>query len=265
MNHIYHTLSPLMLITACILLLLTFLSPVMILSDRVSLVSFNILESASTSTTKETPKRAIVFDVGHLSAVEHRMIKRTKLALRAMPVVKSSLAAASRTSPVSIRIGFLGLCSKSSGGEFCQRPSLTPMFDDVYDSLRISTPVKSILPQQLPMQPTAALVSSVLAIISLFGLSISALAMHLPKKAAFLGKFQPKMRKLALICGGVSTLVGVIVTGVLMVQLKKSVDDFNALKQGQASIESGFHQMWAALALETLTVLFLAAESKTKG
>ncbi|KAM0793397.1 hypothetical protein ACM66B_000849 [Microbotryomycetes sp. NB124-2] len=139
------------------------------------------------------------------------------------------------------------------------------MFDDVYDTLRLSQKLKDVLPSQLPLQPTAILVSAVVAVSALVALAISCLAMHCTKKLAFLGKVQPRCRKTALYAGSLSTLVGVVVAGILHVQVKKSVDEFNALRQGEAAVGNGFAQLWAGLSLELFTVLLLLAESYTKG
>ncbi|KAK4055268.1 hypothetical protein OIV83_000550 [Microbotryomycetes sp. JL201] len=104
-----------------------------------------------------------------------------------------------------------------------------------------------------------------MAVIALLALFLSSLAMHCPKKLAFLTRAQPKVRKMALYASCISSLVGVVVTGVLMVQLKKSVDDFIEGRHGEASLSSGFAQLWAGLGLQVFSTLLLVAESYTKG
>lgn len=92
MNHIYHTLNPLVLLAAFLVSLLAFLAPTPILSDRVSLLSVEA--------TKSSSGKRWVDDAARLALAAHfrRMVRRAKPA--------SSTAVT--TVPVSVDVGPLG-------------------------------------------------------------------------------------------------------------------------------------------------------------
>lgn len=93
MNHLYHTLSPLILLTAFLVSLLAFLAPTPIFADRVSLLTVS-LKSSSTSKLKRFIPEAVLDPP---SSDRQRMVKRAK-----------KLNAASSTKEVEFVYGPLG-------------------------------------------------------------------------------------------------------------------------------------------------------------
>uniref|UniRef100_A0A0K3CGX4 Uncharacterized protein n=1 Tax=Rhodotorula toruloides TaxID=5286 RepID=A0A0K3CGX4_RHOTO len=118
MNHIYHSLNPLILLTAFLVSLLAFLAPTPILSDRVSLLSVETTKSSSA-------KRWIDDAAGPVPAAHsRRMMKRAK----------AKSAAATTTVPVSVDLGPLGACytNSTTHSKSCMSPSFTPIFFEMY-------------------------------------------------------------------------------------------------------------------------------------
>lgn len=77
MNHLYHSLSPLVLLASLLILLLSVLAPVPILHERVSLLMVQVNSTASSATKRwlappEAPVNPHSF---------HRMAKRSKILL----------------------------------------------------------------------------------------------------------------------------------------------------------------------------------------
>lgn len=74
MNHLYHTLAPLIVYTAFLVSLLAFLAPVPIFPERVNLLSVKI-GSSSSSTSSNVTRRWVPDD-----AHPRRMVKRAAAA-----------------------------------------------------------------------------------------------------------------------------------------------------------------------------------------
>lgn len=96
MNHLYHSLSPLLLLASFLVLLLSFLAPVPILHERVLLLKVEV-KSTSSSTTKRwlAPPEAPIFTPSF-----HRMAKKSKsiLARATNSTKKASASTGSLTS-----------------------------------------------------------------------------------------------------------------------------------------------------------------------
>jgi len=74
MNHLYHTLSPLILLTAFLISLLAFLAPTPIFADRVSLLSVSLKSSSASKIKRFIPEAAL--DPHYPD--RQRMMKRAK-------------------------------------------------------------------------------------------------------------------------------------------------------------------------------------------
>ncbi|GAA5897429.1 hypothetical protein JCM6882_001884 [Rhodosporidiobolus microsporus] len=256
-NHLYHTLSPLVLFAAFLVSLLAFLAPTPIFPDRVALLSV----STNVSSTASSPnaKRWIAEDA--LAAPFHvkRMVKRAK---------KSNSTAASSntttTEPVKIDLGPLGGCysNSTSSDPVCTSPTFTPIFVELYDTLGFSTTLQDALPDQFPLAPTALFASLLLLAYQFLAVVFSSISMHASKKAAFLAKRQPMLRKSALVAGVISLAIGLAATATLRVQLGKVVDKLEDVGV-TGKLGSGFDQFWAGLALQAVAVLLLVAEAFT--
>ncbi|GAA6032001.1 hypothetical protein JCM8097_003382 [Rhodosporidiobolus ruineniae] len=255
MNHLYHTLNNLILLASFLVFLLAFLAPTPILSDRVSLLS---VKTNVTTSTSAAAKRWLAEDA--LSAPFHqkRMVKRAK------KNSTSSAAATTSTEEVKLVLGPLGICytNSTTAHPVCTSPSFTPIFVELYDNLTLPAGVKSALPDQFPLAPTALFLSLLLLAFELLAVLFSSLSQHATKRAAFLGKRQPGLRKAATVAGMASLAVGLAAAIALRVQLAEVVD--NLKKAGATgSLGSGFTQIFAGLALEAVAVLLLFAEAFT--
>lgn len=116
MNHLYHSLSPLILLAAFLVSLLAFLAPTPILSDRVSLLEVSTNVSSSINVKRwyaEDDSVALAYSA-------HRFVRRAKKAN-----ASSSSAAAATTVPVTVKIGPLGpsrsRTSDEAGSELTRR------------------------------------------------------------------------------------------------------------------------------------------------
>lgn len=92
-----------------------------------------------------------------------------------------------------------GLCHKAGSKTTCASPSFTPIFVEVYDTVKMPARAQEVLPAQFPLQPTAMFLSVALSGVAWLLVVLSALGMHCTKKLAFLTRKQPKIRKLALV------------------------------------------------------------------
>lgn len=95
MNHLYHTLSPLILLTAFLVSLLAFLAPTPIFADRVSLLSVSLKSSSTSNVKRFIPEAAL--DPRYPD--RQRMVKRAK---------KVNAASASSTKELDFVYGPLG-------------------------------------------------------------------------------------------------------------------------------------------------------------
>lgn len=100
MNHIYHSFNPLVLLTAFLLLILTFASPVMILPERVA--SMKVKLDLASSANKRWVESPYLQDMDMFEPAS-KMLRRPKLVQRAPKSSKSSTA-----SPVTLYYGPLG-------------------------------------------------------------------------------------------------------------------------------------------------------------
>ena len=91
MNHLYHTLSPLIIYTAFLVSLLAFLAPTPIFPDRVSLLSVTLDISRSTS-SNSTPKRWL-----EESELDVRFPDRQRMVKRAKKVESSNTSSQAYT------------------------------------------------------------------------------------------------------------------------------------------------------------------------
>ncbi|GEM06269.1 hypothetical protein Rt10032_c01g0286 [Rhodotorula toruloides] len=226
MNHIYHSLSPLMLLSAFLVSLLAFLAPTPILSDRVSLLSVEA--------TKSSPAKRWVDDAAGraLAAHSQRMVERAKV----------KREAATTTMPVTVDLGPLGACYTNSTtySKSCMSPSFTPIFFEMCTTIGLSSSVAKALPAQFPLTPTALFVSLALMASQFLTVLVSAISMHATKKLAFLTKQQVKVRKAATVMGVISLVVGLAATGAMRVQLGKAASAINTAGGAKASVGSGF-------------------------
>ncbi|BGP21582.1 hypothetical protein JCM10295v2_000457 [Rhodotorula toruloides] len=249
MNHIYHSLSPLMLLSAFLVSLLAFLAPTPILSDRVSLLSVEA--------TKSSPAKRWVDDAAGraLAAHSQRMVERAKV----------KREAATTTMPVTVDLGPLGACYTNSTtySKSCMSPSFTPIFFEMCTTIGLSSSVAKALPAQFPLTPTALFVSLALMASQFLTVLVSAISMHATKKLAFLTKQQVKVRKAATVMGVISLVVGLAATGAMRVQLGKAASAINTAGGAKASVGSGFLQLWAGYALLAVADALLVVEAFT--
>ncbi|BGP36507.1 hypothetical protein JCM10449v2_000408 [Rhodotorula kratochvilovae] len=254
MNHLYHSLSPLVLLAAFLVSLLAFLAPTPILSDRVSLleVSTNVSSSANA-------KRWLAHEDAVTLAYSHRMVRRAKKA-------NSSASTAATAVPVTVKIGPLGACytNLTTTKQSCMAPAFTPIFVELYDNaLRLPSAVSAPLPDQFPLIPTALFVSLCLLAVQFLAVVFSSAGMHASKKLALLNKKQATLRKAATVCGVVGLLVGIVATAALRVQLGKAADEAGKVDGVEAKLGSGFMQLFAGMALQAVADLLLVAEAFT--
>ncbi|GAA6059884.1 hypothetical protein JCM10212_007089 [Sporobolomyces blumeae] len=256
MNHLYHTLSPLVLLTSFLVSLLAFLAPTPIFADRVSLLSFstNTTGSTSTSAKRWLPEA----DLDPAFPDLQRMVRRAKT---------TNAASSALTVPLHMTWGPLGACvSVDSGDLNCTSPTFTPIFVDLYSTnTSLPTSTADILPDQFPLAPTALFVSLKLVAVQFLLLVASSIAMHASKRdklAAFAAK-QPALRKVATGAGIVSLAVMLAATLALRSQLSTVVDWVEKRKAGTASLGKGFDQLFASIALEIVVLILLVAEAFT--
>ncbi|GAA5856300.1 hypothetical protein JCM8547_000859 [Rhodosporidiobolus lusitaniae] len=256
MNHLYHSLSPLVLLAAFLVSLLAFLAPAPILSDRVSLLS--VSTNVSSSSASNVTKRWLADDV-HASAIGHsrRMVKRAKKS-------NSTASAATTAESVNLVFGPLGACytNSTTSDPVCQSPSFTPIFVELYDTLSISSTLQDALPGQFPLAPTALFASLLLLAFQLVAVVFSSISMHATKKAAFLAPKQAMFRKSATVAGVISLAIGLAATIALRVQLNDVVEKLDKIG-ASGKLGTGFQQLFAGLALEAVAVLLLVSETLT--
>ncbi|GAA5973222.1 hypothetical protein JCM21900_003893 [Sporobolomyces salmonicolor] len=263
MNHLYHTLSPFVLLAAFLVSLLAFLAPTPILSDRVSLLSVSTnVSSASASSTKT--KRWLAESQLEASYPNlQRMVKRTKKT----DLSASSAASTASKMPVTFDFGPLGACytsgPRSSASPTCASPSFTPTFIELFDNLTLPTTTSNALPAQFPLAPTALLISLLLLAVQLVAVVFSSISMHATKKAAFLLKRQATMRKTATGAGMLSLALMLAATIALHVQLSDVVDKLKVSGAATASFGSGFAQLFAGAGLQAIASLLLVSEAFT--
>ncbi|GAA5898723.1 hypothetical protein JCM5296_006697 [Sporobolomyces johnsonii] len=263
MNHLYHTLSPFVLLAAFLVSLLAFLAPTPILSDRVSLLSVST-NASSASTSSSNTKRWLAdsqLDAAYPNL--QRMVKRAK---------KTDLSASNASStasktPITLVFGPLGACytsgSRSSASPTCASPSFTPIFIELYDNLTLPATTIDALPAQFPLAPTALFVSLLLLALQLVAVVFSSISMHATKKAAFLLKRQATMRKTATGAGVLSLAIMLAATIALHVQLSDVVDKLKDAGAATASLGGGFTQLFAGAGLEAVAILLLVSEAWT--
>ncbi|BGP12534.1 hypothetical protein JCM10213_007622 [Rhodosporidiobolus nylandii] len=251
MNHLYHTLSPLILLASFLVSLLAFLAPTPILSDRVSLLSVNVSSAAMAS------KRWLADEALAVPVHSKRMVKRLKKS-------NSTSAASKAAIPVEIVFGPLGACcTKSTTSDpVCESPSFTPIFVELFDSLSLPSSVQSALPAQFPLAPTALFASLILLAFQFLAVVGSSFASHFTKRLAFLAGRQPAMRKAATAAGVLSLAIGLAATITLRVQLANVVEKLKGVS-AEGQLGSGLQQLFAGLALEAVAVLLLVSEAIT--
>ncbi|GAA5969148.1 hypothetical protein JCM11641_007486 [Rhodosporidiobolus odoratus] len=257
MNHLYHTLSPLILLAAFLVSLLAFLAPTPILSDRVSLLSVSTNVPAPST---DAARRWLADDIAHSGPVHlSRMVKRAKKSNSTSPAAK-----AATTEPIHLVFGPLGACfSNSTTSEpVCASPSFTPIFLDLYDTLSLPAALQDALPDQFPLAPTALFASLVLLAFQFLAVVFSSLSMHFTKRFAFLGAKQPTHRKAATVAGVFSLAIGLAATIALRVQLAKVVEKLDGTS-ATGSLGPSFQQLFAGAALEAVASLLLIAEALT--
>lgn len=121
----------------------------------------------------------------------------------------------------------------------CSAPSFTPLFGEQYDKLALSTAQQALLPEQFPLAPAAIFLSLILAALALVSLLLSSLAMHAPKKLAFLGgQRQIKLRNAALVTAIISAVGGLAACGSFHVDLGRAVNRWLEAG-GKASLGTG--------------------------
>ncbi|GAA5945024.1 hypothetical protein JCM3775_004264 [Rhodotorula graminis] len=254
-NHLYHSLSPLILLAAFLVSLLAFLAPTPILSDRVSLLEVTTgVSRAAKARRWIAPDDSIARAYSYTS---HGFVKRAK---------KANSSSTATTVPVTVKIGPLGACytNLTTLDQSCMSPSFTPIFVDLYDDvLKLPSPLAAALPQQFPLTTTALFVSLALIAVQFLAVVLSSASMHASKKLALVNKRQPTLRKAATVCGAVGLVVGLAATGALRVDLGKAVDAAAKVDNVQAKLGPGFNQLFAALALQAVAVALLVAEAFT--
>ncbi|GAA5838486.1 hypothetical protein JCM9279_003259 [Rhodotorula babjevae] len=255
-NHLYHSLSPLILLAAFLVSVLAFLTPTPILSDRVSLLEVIISGSrASNARRWIAPDDSVARAYSHSS---HGFVKRAKKA--------NSSSTAAATAPVTVKIGPLGACftNLTTLDQSCMAPSFTPIFVDLYDDvLKLPSSLSSTLPQQFPLTTTALFVSLALLAVQFLAVALSSASMHAPNKLALVNKRQTTLRKAATVCGAVGLVVGLAATGALRVDLGRAVDEAGKVGGVQAKLGPGFNQLFAGLALQAVADALLVAEAFT--
>ncbi|GAA5903293.1 hypothetical protein JCM8208_002267 [Rhodotorula glutinis] len=255
-NHLYHSLSPLILLAAFLVSLLAFLAPTPILPDRVSLLEVTTgVSRASRAKRWIAPADSVA---RAYSYSPHGFVKRAKKAN------SSSTAAASV--PVTVKIGPLGACftNLTTLDQSCMPPSFTPIFVDLYDdTLKLPSALAVALPQQFPLTTTALFVSLALLAVQFLAVALSSASMHASKALALIHKRQPTLRKAATVCGAVGLVVGLAATGALRVDLGRAVDEAGKVDGVQAKLGPAFNQLFAGLALQAVADALLVAEAFT--
>ncbi|GAA5941630.1 hypothetical protein JCM1841_000597 [Sporobolomyces salmonicolor] len=263
MNHLYHTLSPFVLLAAFLVSLLAFLAPTPILSDRVSLLSVSTNVSSALASSTKTKRWLAESQLEASYPNLQRMIKRAKKT----DLSASSAASTASKMPVTLDFGPLGACytsgARSSASPTCASPSFTPIFIELYDNLTLPTTTINALPAQFPLAPTALLMSLLLLAVQLVAVVFSSISMHATKKAAFLLKRQATMRKTATGAGILSLAIMLAATIALHVQLSDVVDKLKVSGAATASLGSGFTQLFAAAGLQAVASLLLVSEAFT--
>ncbi|GAA5980479.1 hypothetical protein JCM5350_001514 [Sporobolomyces pararoseus] len=257
MNHLYHTLSPLIIYTAFLVSLLAFLAPTPIFPDRVSLLSVTLDSSRSTS-SNSTPKRWL-----EESELDVRFPDRQRMVKRAKKVESSNAS----SQAYNLVYGPLGAClSVDSSDPTCTSPTFTPIFVDLYSSnMTLPASTIALLPDQLPLAPAGLFVSLLLLATQLLAIIGSSISMHANKKgkAQGLAKHQPAMRKVATVVGILGLAVMLAATLALRTQFSKVVDEVKKAGLGTANLGTGFAQLFAGAALEIVVSILLVAEAFT--
>ncbi|GAA6015602.1 hypothetical protein JCM11491_007171 [Sporobolomyces phaffii] len=246
MNHLYHSLSPLILYASFLVCLLAFLSPTPIFPDRVSLLSVTL---DGTRSSNSTPSSSALPDL-------RRMVKRAK---------KANAAAAQKE--YKIVFGPLGAClSVDSSDLACTSPTFTPSFVNLYSTNTTLPPsTVSLLPEQFPLAPAALFVALLLLATQFLAVVASSISMHVNKKgkAPKLAKRQPAMRKVATVSGVLGLAALLASTLALRAQLATVVDQVKKAGVGEANLGTGFDQLFAGAALEIVALVLLVAEAFT--
>ncbi|GAA5899217.1 uncharacterized protein JCM6883_005149 [Sporobolomyces salmoneus] len=255
MNHLYHTLSPLIVYAAFLVSLLAFLAPTPIFPDRVSLLSVTLsgVNSSSTSTSERWLSEA------RINHGRQRIVKRAK---------KTETASSSSSNKAyELVYGPLGACLSVDGSDpTCTSPTFTPIFVDLYSTnTTLPSSTTALLPDQFPLVPAGLFVSLLLLATQLLAVIGSSISMHANKKgkAQGLAKRQPAMRKVATVCGVLGLAVMLAATISLRSQLSKVVDEVEKANVGTAKLGSGFAQFFAGAALEVVVLILLIAEAFT--
>ncbi|GAA5890106.1 hypothetical protein JCM16303_003443 [Sporobolomyces ruberrimus] len=253
MNHLYHTLSPLVLYAAFLVSLLGFLAPTPIFPDRVSLLSVTVSGSSSSASTRRwLPEPNLDVEFPDMQ----RMVKRAK---------KPNAAASGQE--YTIVYGPLGACLSVGTSDLqCTSPTFTPIFVDLYSAnTTLPASTTSLLPDQFPLAPAGLFVSLLLIATQFLAVLGSAISMHVSKKgkAQGLAAKQPAMRKVATVAGVIGLAVMLAATLALRTHLSKIVEDLKQAGLGTASLGPAFSQFFAGAALEIVVLILLVAEAFT--
>lgn len=138
----------------------------------------------------------------------------------------------------------IGACytNFTTSDQSCTTPSLTPIFVDVLDNVRLPDKIADALPDYFPLVPTGILISLGLMGLQLVAVLASSVSMHASKKLAFLNKKQPTLRKAAMFMGLISLVVGVVAVAALRVQLGNAADKAGKTDGVEAKLGSGFNR-----------------------
>lgn len=104
MNHLYHTLSPLLLLASFVVLLLSFLAPVPILHERISLLRIEVNATASGVSRRWLAQS----EISTSAVVSHRMLKRSVLARAANSTKKAAASAQAAATAHTLYFGPMG-------------------------------------------------------------------------------------------------------------------------------------------------------------
>ncbi|GAA5923463.1 uncharacterized protein JCM15063_003656 [Sporobolomyces koalae] len=233
MNHLYHTLSPIILLTAFLVSLLAFLAPTPIFADRVSLLSVSTNVSTSSSPSRRSLSLPSTTDHEHESS---RLIKRAKK--------PNAATAAGSARTYTLVYGPLGAChSVDSSDLACMSPTFTPIFLDLYAAnTTLPASTVAILPDQFPLAPVGMFVSLLLIAFQLLAVVGSSIVAHLTKtgKAQGLAAEQPTMRKVATVAGVLGLAILLAATLSLRSELSKARDELVKAGSGTAVLGPGF-------------------------
>lgn len=257
MNHLYHTLSPLVLYAAFLVSLLGFLAPTPIFPDRVSLLSVTVSGSSSSASTRRwLPEPNLDVEFPDMQ----RMVKRAKKPNAAASgqeytIVYGPLGELPPLFPLrsensSDTDGFdplrsnPGACLSVGTSDLqCTSPTFTPIFVDLYSAnTTLPASTTSLLPDQFPLAPAGLFVSLLLIATQFLAVLGSAISMHVSKKgkAQGLAAKQPAMRKVATVAGVIGLAVMLAATLALRTHLSKIVEDLKQAGLGTASLGPAF-------------------------